>query len=166
MTSLHLSVLLVFCAINSRPNIVSADDNRVAFDRLGFMQVVHEIKKAKIVPNSGIDASDTPQNKLPPGTILVYRTSDGNYGKLQVIEYGYNLTVRWQTYKPNGQKLKSADQMVIKGTWTYDLDFGTEGKHPKSAADFWWQQKDKVARAWAFRGGAIFKRIEPPKKSR
>jgi hypothetical protein len=96
----------------------------------------------------------------------VYRTSDGNYGKLQVIEYGYNLLVRWQTYTPNGRKLMGADQMVIKGTWTYDLDYGIEAKFSKSAADFWWRQRNKVVRSWMFRGGAIFKRLELPKRPR
>ena len=116
--------------------MVSADKAKDAFDRIGFMQLKGEVDKAKATPRLAIDGSDTAANQLTPGTILVYRTSDGNYGKLQVIEYGYNLIIRWQTYKPNGRKLMGADQMVIKGTWTYDLDFGTEGRHPKSAADF------------------------------
>jgi hypothetical protein len=146
--------------------MVSADKAKDAFDGIGFMQLQGEIKRAEIIPRLEIDGSDTPANQLTPGTILVYRTSDGNYGKLQVIEYGYNLIIRWQTYKPSGQKLRGADRTVIRGTWTYDLDFGTEGKHPNSAADFWWEQKTKVKRAWAFKGGAVFKRLEPPNEPR
>ena len=130
----QLVILVVSLMVATSTTMVSADKAKDAFDRIGFMLLQGEIDKAKVDPRSEIDGSDTPENQLTPGTILVYRTSDGNYGKLQVIEYGYNLLVRWQTYKPNGQKLKSADRMLIKGTWTYDLDFGTEGKHPKSAA--------------------------------
>jgi hypothetical protein len=161
----RLVILLVPLMITSWTSLVQADELRDAFDRISFMLLQGEIDKAKVDPRSEIDGSDTPENQLPAGTILVYRTSDGNYGKLQVIEYGYNLVVRWQTYKPNGQKLRGGDRMLVKGTWTYDLDFGTEGKHPKSPADFWWQQKTNVSRAWTFRGGAIFKRLEPSKKA-
>jgi hypothetical protein len=165
-SSRRLAILLVSLMVTSWTSMVPADEARVAFDRISFMLLQGEIDKAKVDPRSEIDGSDTPENQLPAGTILVYRTSDGNYGKLQVIEYGYNLVVRWQTYKPNGQKLRGGDRMLVKGTWNYDLDFGTEAKFSKSAADFWWQQKTKVARAWAFRGGAIFKRPETPKKVR
>jgi hypothetical protein len=165
-SSRRWATLLVSLTIASWTSLVQADEVRVAFDRISFMQLQGEIDRAKVDPRSEIDGSDNAGNKLPAGTILLFRTSDGNYGKLQVIEYGYNLLVRWQTYKPNGQKLKGSDRMVIKGTWTYDLDYGTEGKHPKSAADFWWEQKTMVARAWTFKGRAIFKRLEPSKEPR
>jgi hypothetical protein len=162
----QLVILVVSLMVATSATMVSADKAKDAFDGIGFIQLQGEIKRAEIIPRLEIDESDTPANQLTPGTILVYRTSDGNYGKLQVIEYGYNLLVRWQTYKPNGQKLRGADRMLVKGTWNYDLDFGTEAKFSKSAADFWWQQKTNVSRAWTFRGGAIFKRLELPDKQR
>jgi hypothetical protein len=130
----QLVILVVSLMVATSATMVSADKAKDAFDRIGFMQLKGEVDKAKATPRLAIDGSDTAANQLTPGTILVYRTSDGNYGKLQVTEYGYNFIIRWQTYKPNGQKQRGADRMLVKGTWTYDLDFGTEGKHPKSAA--------------------------------
>ena len=162
----QLVILVVSLMVATSATMVSADKAKDAFDRIGFMQLKGEVDKAKATPRLAIDGSDTAANQLTPGTILVYRTSDGNYGKLQVIEYGYNLIIRWQTYKPSGQKLRGADRMLVKGTWNYDLDYGIEAKFSKSAADFQWEQETKVARAWAFRGGAIFKRLEPSKEPR
>jgi hypothetical protein len=96
--------------------MVSADKAKDAFDRIGFMQLKGEVDNAKATPRLAIDGSDTAANQLTPGTILVYRTSDGNYGKLQVIEYGYNLIIRWQTYKPSGQKVAVNFRLLFHST--------------------------------------------------
>src|SRR5215472_7700181 len=45
-----------------------------------------------------IDASADGNNKIPVGTVVAYRTSEGRLGKFIVDEYGYNLTIRWRTY--------------------------------------------------------------------
>lgn len=44
-----------------------------------------------------IDASDTPGNNIPKGTLVAYRTKQGRLGKFQVTDYGYNLTIHWIT---------------------------------------------------------------------
>jgi len=38
-------------------------------------------------------------NKLVNGDVFCVKTKDGNYSKLKVIAYGYNITVQWVTYK-------------------------------------------------------------------
>jgi hypothetical protein len=84
------------------------------------MQLKGEVDKAKATPRLAIDGSDTAANQLTPGTILVYRTSDGNYGKLQVIEYGYNLVVRWQTY-PVGSDIGQRMSTSRTSRWIHDV---------------------------------------------
>lgn len=41
-------------------------------------------------------------NQLAKGSVFAVRTNGGNYAKVQVQEYGYNLTLRWVTYASAG----------------------------------------------------------------
>ena len=46
-----------------------------------------------------INASNNEQNQIPAGTILVYRTNAGNFGKAVILDYDYNLTLLWVTFR-------------------------------------------------------------------
>ncbi len=52
-------------------------------------------------PFSGqkIDASNAVNNSIPTNTVVAYRTNEGRLGKFLVVDYGYNLTIRWVTYQ-------------------------------------------------------------------
>jgi TIR domain len=45
-----------------------------------------------------IDGSEGRENQLRPGTVIAYKTKQGRLGKLRIIQYGYNLVIRWTTY--------------------------------------------------------------------
>lgn len=45
-----------------------------------------------------IRADNDNSNRIPAGTVVAYKTSEGRLGKFIVDEYGYNLTIRWRTY--------------------------------------------------------------------
>jgi hypothetical protein len=45
-----------------------------------------------------IDGSEGRENQLRPGTVIAYKTKNGRLGKLRIIQYGYNLVIRWTTY--------------------------------------------------------------------
>ena len=45
-----------------------------------------------------IDGSDNANNRIPPGTIVAYKTNEGRLGKFIVDNYGDNITIRWRTY--------------------------------------------------------------------
>jgi hypothetical protein len=47
-----------------------------------------------------IPGSANATNQLTPGDVFAVRTSGGNYAKVRVITYDYNLGLRWTTYKP------------------------------------------------------------------
>ena len=74
---------------------------------------------------------------IQPGTIFLYMMSDGLYGKLQVVEYEYNLTIKWVTSDPRGGDVSSGPELVIRGAWSCDLDKGVEVK-PNGYEDFSW----------------------------
>jgi hypothetical protein len=45
-----------------------------------------------------IDGNNDPTNKLTTNDVFAVRTSSGNYAKVKVVAYGYDLTLQWVTY--------------------------------------------------------------------
>ncbi|MGO9273487.1 MAG: YncE family protein, partial [Terriglobia bacterium] len=45
-----------------------------------------------------IDGNDDSTNQLTANDVFAVLTNKGNYAKVQVITYGYDLTIRWVTY--------------------------------------------------------------------
>jgi hypothetical protein len=103
-----------------------------------------------------INGSADGRNQIPTGTVLVYETNEGNNGKMQILEYGYNLRIKWVTYRPGGKILSRGNDLLVKGTYLYDLDRGVEVKTSDSGADFWWEQADTVHRYLVFENRALF----------
>ena len=74
------------------------------------------------------------------GDILFYKTSLGNFGKMEVISVdqadNYKLTFKAVTYKTDGTMLSSCTTLSIRGTWLCDLDTMTEVDED-GTQDFW-----------------------------
>jgi hypothetical protein len=48
-----------------------------------------------------IPGNNDPSNKLVPGDVFAVQTALGNYAKVKVLSYGYDLGIQWVTYKLN-----------------------------------------------------------------
>jgi hypothetical protein len=48
-----------------------------------------------------IPGSNDASNKLVNGDVFAVLTSQGNYAKVQVVTYGYDITIHWVTYRLN-----------------------------------------------------------------
>jgi hypothetical protein len=46
-----------------------------------------------------IPGNNDPSNQLTDGDVFAVLTNAGNYAKVQVLHYDYNMTIRWATYK-------------------------------------------------------------------
>jgi hypothetical protein len=49
--------------------------------------------------NVPIDGNDDATNQLVNGDVFAVRTNQGNYAKVQVISYGYDLELKFVTYR-------------------------------------------------------------------
>ncbi|SNR53204.1 OmpA family protein [Lutibacter flavus] len=74
------------------------------------------------------------------GTIILYATSDGNLGKMEILNVDENdnhkLTVKYVTYNYNGSVLSKSNNLEIQGTYTCDLDKGKTENVIYSERDF------------------------------
>jgi hypothetical protein len=48
-----------------------------------------------------IPGNNDASNKLVPNDVFALRTNQGNYAKVKVVSYGYDLTIQWVTYRLN-----------------------------------------------------------------
>lgn len=109
---------------------------------------------------SSADIDGSNGSEFKPGTYFVYRTSAGRLGKFIVENWepasGNRLTIAWVTYNTNGTVYSSGTGLVIRGTYSCDLDTGAE---TTTGADFWWNMQSTTTRYLTPRNGALFKLI-------
>ena len=46
-----------------------------------------------------LNGNNNATNQLTTGTVFAVRTSSGNYAKVRVVRYGYNMRIQWVTYR-------------------------------------------------------------------
>jgi len=47
-----------------------------------------------------IPGNDDSTNQLVNGDVFVVHTNSGNFAKVKVLEYGYNIYIEWNTFTP------------------------------------------------------------------
>jgi len=94
--------------------------------------------QAVTLSSANIVTIDNNTNRMPTGTIVLYKTHQGRYGKFQVVTNGYSLVINWVTYNlaNDGSIYSQGNNLTIPGTFTADLDTGTV---TATGDDFWWQ---------------------------
>jgi hypothetical protein len=164
LTHVLAAVLFLVPALPAQPPKGDGPQGDKPFDDVTLEQIKASVEEAKKGGADKIDGSDTKDNRIPNGTVLCYITSDKRYGKLKVVEYGYDLAVKWVTYDGKGGVFSKGDKLVVRGTWSCDLDAGVEGDPAAPAKDdFWWEQVDQAVRRLVFRNGAVFAVYSPKK---
>ncbi|MFX0196348.1 MAG: hypothetical protein ACFFCW_09525 [Candidatus Hodarchaeota archaeon] len=83
-----------------------------------------------------IDGSTT-NNQIPKETVLLWRSAEGNYVKMRIDTYGYDLSFTYEMLSPD-------DAVVVYGTWSFDFETGQQETSPDT--DFWWEQVTSTTR--------------------
>jgi hypothetical protein len=83
---------------------LSLDPNHSAgITNLGFVDfssITADFLQGLAYGSAPVNGNDDASNLLLQGDVFAVRTSDGNYSKVQVLSYGYDLQVLWVTYAP------------------------------------------------------------------
>ncbi|MEO8457945.1 MAG: hypothetical protein ABI559_09050 [Chloroflexota bacterium] len=56
---------------------------------------------SRVYSSDAINGNNDATNGLNAGALFAVQTSDGNYAKVKVVDYGYNLQIQWVTYRPS-----------------------------------------------------------------
>jgi hypothetical protein len=108
------------------------------FEALNRARIKQLIEKDRNLHRASIKGTAGNDNELTKGTVVIYKTNDGNFGKMMVVEHGNNLTIKWVTYDDKGV-LSRGDKHIIRSTWQFDFDHGADGGQGKSRHDVWWR---------------------------
>ncbi len=79
-----------------------APQNNAALVNLGsanFSNVTANNLEVLVYSTTPIDGNSDATNKLVAGDIFAVRTTQGNFAKVEVLTYGYDLKIQWVTYK-------------------------------------------------------------------
>jgi hypothetical protein len=75
-----------------------------------------------------------------PGTVIVYATTGGKFGKMEILDVdkdnNYELTLKYVTYNYDGSVYSKHDKIQVEGTYGCDLDEGFSGDVDLDDAEF------------------------------
>jgi len=66
---------------------------------IDFANVTYQQLVGLSYSTTPIDGNDDSTNQLATGDVFAVLTNDGNHAKVQVTGYGYDLAIKWVTYK-------------------------------------------------------------------
>jgi hypothetical protein len=136
-----LTLTLFLCFILISCGGPSNGPTGVSFDSITLADI-----QATTLSSANIDGNNDNTNMIPTGTIVVYKTNEGRYGKFLVASYGYDLVINWVTYNlaNDGSIYSQGTNLTIHGTFSADLDLGVETAVPADE-DFFWEIIDASA---------------------
>ena len=70
----------------------------VLLGTVNYGQVTPEVLQGLSYGSASINGSNNAANQLNDGAVFAVRTTERNYAKVQVIQHGYNIKLRWKTY--------------------------------------------------------------------
>ena len=159
------------CALADCPSMDVTGDCKVDFEDFAVMakqwldegvmpcsdlRRVHIAAAEAEMSTANIDASDG--NEFMPGTYFIYKTDEGRFGKFMVENYepseNHRLTIRWVTYDTDGMAYSYGTGLVIRGTYSCDLD---EGLETDRGPDWMWDMQSSRTRNLAPYREAWFK---------
>jgi hypothetical protein len=117
---------------------------QVDFSKVTFDQIV-----AAALGTTPVNGSNNSQNRLTPGTVLAARTRSGDFAKVRIDTYGYNLGLTVTTYRQPVPKTPPPPQLcanagTLHGTFILDVEGCRESGD--QTGDLWWEQVDSVQR--------------------
>jgi len=115
----------------------SGSSSNSTFDKLDVKTIEAKLES---IPNERVQISIPSGVLLDTGTIILYKTSEGNLGKMEFLNIdkndNYKLTVKYVTYNSNGSIHSQSNHLEIKGTYNCDLDKGNTEDVSSADEDF------------------------------
>ncbi len=78
---------------------VSGGAGIINLGHVNFANVTPALLQTLAYGSTGINGNNGPGNLLTPGDVFAVRTNLGNYAKVQIVSYGYDLHITWTTYR-------------------------------------------------------------------
>jgi hypothetical protein len=127
-----------------------AGDRVAVLGQVDYTKVTFDQIAAAALGTVPVNGNNDTTNRLTPGTVLAVRTRNGDFAKVRIDKYGYNLGLTVATYKqpvlassPPAPQL-CANTATLHGTFILDAEGCRESGD--NTGDLWWEQIDSVQR--------------------
>lgn len=128
----------------------SVGDRVAVLGQVDYSKVTFDQIAAAALGTAPVNGSNNGDNRLTPGTVLAVQTRNGDFAKVRVDTYGYNLGLTVATYRqpvltssPPAPQL-CANAATLHGTFLLDVEGCRESGD--NTGDLWWEQIDSVRR--------------------
>lgn len=86
-----------------------------------------------------IDSTHGFENEIPYETILVFKTNEDNYGKMQILNNTVEANVlefKYELFNDMQESILESEYSYVRRTWTFDFETNSEATDDE---DFWWR---------------------------
>jgi len=125
----------ICCLVSACSKDDFLDASQATYDNLTFQEIVGQ---EGAMSDALINSTHGDANEMYAGTILVFKTGDGNYGKLRVFnntEEGRFLEFTYQLFDERGDLIIESEFTSVQQTFTFNF----EGNNNGDIRDFWWE---------------------------
>lgn len=104
-----------------------------------------------------LNGSQGEENQLLPNSIILYQTTAGRFGKMQIRGNADILTFRWKSWEEDGSIYREVDYMETRSNAFYDLNIGREiAETDDCISDFLLEETEPNKRWISPQCGAVF----------
>jgi hypothetical protein len=152
--ALALVAIISSCSKDETATPIAAPTN---FDEIKMSNIQ---AKNSLMTNTTVKASDATGIKWENGTVLIFKTNAGLYGKFEVkaiipSSSNYALTIKVVLFNANGSIKSTTNSIVIRGTFYSDLDIPNEAASIMQS-DFYWDRPAQFDTFLVPENGAVF----------
>jgi len=102
------------------------------FNQIGIGDIIEFEDR---MSHTKLNSTHNGDNEIPNGTILLFKTNEGRYGKMLIISNeSYFMYFFFVTYNSDGSIYNQEENAQVRDTYTFDLDNGSSPGN-----DFWWE---------------------------
>ena len=154
--ALVLVTIISSCSKDETATPIAAPTN---FDEI---KMSHIQAKNSLMTNATLKASDATGIKWENGTVVIFKTNAGLYGKFEVkaiipSSSNYALTIKVVLFNADGTIKSTTNSIIVRGTYKCDLDVPVEvSANTELQSDFEWARPGQFDTFLVPRNGAIF----------
>ena len=154
------SILIILNACEKdekQPEIEKQPEN---YNEISLANIIEKETTLSDIP---IPATDINGHILDNSDVIIYKTSNNNYGKLEILSIddanNKALTIKAVTYQANGTIYCQTSSLVIRGTWSCDLD-AMEESITTPFTDFKWERVNSTDTYLTIKNSALFAKYD------
>jgi len=116
-----------------------SDDAETSMDRFDNISASEILESEGLMSDDLINSTIGESNEIPMNTILTFRTGDGNYGKMIILNNTVEddvLQFAYELFDNEINILVRSSITTVRRTFTFDFETNVQGA---PSQDFWWE---------------------------